>query len=86
MPAFWFHYNKPESRKQHRNVLTIHYSGACHLVHDIDCRVPISTRHRKDQPRCVLAGKGVVIISGSKAVIEPEIPKARTVKKKTRRV
>ena len=67
--VFWFHYNKPESRKQGRNVLTVHYAGQCHLVHDIACSVPVSTRHRKTQPHCVIAGVGVVSVEGGKAVI-----------------
>lgn len=53
---FWFHYNKPASQAQQCNVLTIHYRGACHLVTGIDCRVPIATRSRTSQPRCVMAG------------------------------
>lgn len=53
---FWFHYNKPASRAQQRNVLTVHYRGACHLVTGIDCQVPIATRDRTSQPRCVMAG------------------------------
>ena len=67
--AFWFHYNKPESKKQGKNVLTIHYEGKCHLVHDIAVNVPIKTRHRKSQPRCVLAGFGVVTIAAQAATI-----------------
>lgn len=67
--AFWFHYNKPESRKQGRNVLTVHYDGKCHLVHDLDIRVPIKTRHRKMQPRCVLVGRGVLRIEDGVATI-----------------
>lgn len=58
--AFWFHYNKPESRKQQRNVLTVHVNGGCNLVHAIDCSVPLKTRDRKQQPRCVLSGRGFV--------------------------
>ncbi len=69
MKSFWFHYNKPASRQQKKNVLTIHYEGACHLVNDIECRVPIHVRHRKTQPHCVMAGKGVVSIENGKAVI-----------------
>jgi hypothetical protein len=55
--AFFFHYNKPASLAQKRNVLTVHWQGACHLVHAIDCRVPIMTRNRTTQPRCVMAGR-----------------------------
>ena len=70
--AFWFHYNKPASKQQGCNVLTIHYEGKCHLVHDISCHVPLATRHRKTQPHCVMAGVGVVSIEGDKAFIKGE--------------
>ena len=72
--AFYFHYNKPESLKQKRNVLTVHQSGICHLVHHLIVNVPVSTRSRKTQPRCVLAGKGVLTLQlgedGVTAVID----------------
>lgn len=67
--AFWYHYNKPESRRQKRNVLTLHCKGQCLLVYDIDCRVPTKTRHRKTQPHCGLAGHGRVHITGKTALI-----------------
>lgn len=54
---FWFHYNRPQSRKEGRNVLTLHFKGACHLVHDMDIRVPTRVRHRSKQPHCVLTGE-----------------------------
>jgi hypothetical protein len=55
--AFWFHYNKPLSLQRKKNILTIHFDGACHFVEGLDCRIPIKTRNRKIQPRCVMAGK-----------------------------
>jgi len=69
MSAFWFHYNKPESRKQKMNMLTVHYQGKCHFVHDIVCKVPLETRHRKKQPHCVMAGSGEIAFFPNKAVI-----------------
>jgi hypothetical protein len=72
MSAFWFHYNKPASRKMGAPVLTLHYQGACHFVRRIDCRVPVQTRERKRQPHLVMAGKGNVTISSNTAVIEAE--------------
>lgn len=68
--VFWFHYNKPESLKRGRNVLTVHYRKRCLMVEHIDCKVPITTKHRSAQPRCVLTGKGVVTIDGNTAIIE----------------
>jgi hypothetical protein len=58
---FWFHYNKPASKARQCNVLTIHYLGACHLVTGIDCQVPIVTKARTRQPRCVMAGEADII-------------------------
>jgi mannose-6-phosphate isomerase-like protein (cupin superfamily) len=69
LKAFWFHYNKPESRKHGKNILTVHYEGKCHIVEDIKCNVPTETRHRNTQPYCVLAGKGNLIIKDKKAFI-----------------
>jgi hypothetical protein len=68
--AFWFHYNKPLSLQRKKNILTIHFDGACHFVEGLDCRVPIKTRNRKVQPRCVMAGKAVSIkVENETAVI-----------------
>lgn len=69
MPAFWFHYNKPASARAGRPVLTVHYRGACHLVNDIECNVPTRTRTRKTQPRCVVTGRGIVVIREGRAWI-----------------
>lgn len=68
--AFWFHYNKPLSAKRKKPILTIHYAGACHFVESIqtiDCDTV--TRIRRVQPRCVIAGCGIVDIKRNKAVI-----------------
>lgn len=76
MPAFWWHYNKPETKKQGRNVCTVHYGGRCILVYDvINTGVPTRTRHRKTQPRIVVAGRGEVIIRNGQALLMPEKPK-----------
>lgn len=70
--VFWFHYNKPESLRQKKNILTVHQGKVCHLVTDIVCNVPIQTSHRKTQPRCILKGKGVVKVVDGVATINPE--------------
>jgi len=59
--AFWFHYNKPLSLQKKKNMLTVHFNGACHFVEGLDCGVPIKTRNRKSQPRCVMIGKATQI-------------------------
>lgn len=53
---FFFHYNKPESVRQGINVLTLHVNKTCYLVNSIKCNVPIESKNRQTQPRCVLQG------------------------------
>ena len=53
---FWFDYNKPESAKAGRNILTVHYKDVCHRVEGIECNVPVETHDKNQQPRCVLRG------------------------------
>lgn len=55
--AFFFHYNKPASQAAGFPRLSVHYLGACSVVARVECRVPIQSRNRKSQPRCVMAGK-----------------------------
>lgn len=69
MPAFWFHFNKPETRKRGRPVMTVHYKNQCLMVESIDCAVPVKTRVRKQQPRMVVAGVGDVTVVNGEAVI-----------------
>ena len=56
MAAFWFHFNKPESRRRGRPIMTLHHKKKCHFVELIECNVPVWTRHRKTQPVVVMAG------------------------------
>lgn len=67
--VFWFHYNKPESRKTGEPRLTVHYAGKCHIVRGIDCGVPTFSHNRKDQPHCVIKGRGVLEIREGIAII-----------------
>ncbi len=55
--SFWFHYNKPESRKLAKPQITIHFCGVCHIVDNIICNTPTQGRIRKTQPYWVMAGK-----------------------------
>jgi hypothetical protein len=57
MPAFFFHYNKPASHAAGEPRLSVHFQGRCLIVNGIECRVPVRTRNRRTQPRCVMAGK-----------------------------
>lgn len=59
--AFFFHYNKPASLKAGRNKLTVHWRGLCMIVDGVNCRVPIVSKDRKSQPRCVMAGKSAMV-------------------------
>lgn len=72
MTAFWFHYNKPASAKAGHPVLTVHHKGACLLVRNIVCSVPVRSRERNSQPHVVIAGRGNVRIAGDTAYIEEE--------------
>ena len=56
MRRFWFHYNKPESKRQGRSVLTLHWDNTCHPIHHIKCDMPIESHNRKQQPHCVIRG------------------------------
>jgi len=53
---FFFHYNKPESHKQGRNVLTVHWKNACIPVNHLKIDVPIESHTQKSQPHCVMRG------------------------------
>ena len=66
MRSFFFHYNKPASRKAGKNKATIHFNGQCMIVDDLKCSVPIFSRSRKSQPRWVIAGKAnnIEIVDG----------------------
>jgi len=55
--SFWFHYNKPESRKLGKPQITVHFAGVCHIVDNIICDAPTVGRIRKTQPHWVMAGK-----------------------------
>lgn len=72
MPAFFFHYNKPASKQAGRPVLTVHHKGACLLVRNIVCSVPVRSRERSKQPHVVMAGRGSVRLAGDTAYIEKE--------------
>ena len=53
---FFFHYNKPASRKRGKPIISLHYSKQCHLVENIVCNVYTRGKIRKRQPYFVLTG------------------------------
>ncbi len=61
MNSFYFHYNKPASLKAKEPRMSVHFKGQCHIVKFVTCKVPTFTRHKKTQPRCVMAGKATKI-------------------------
>ncbi len=56
LKTFYYHYNKPASRKAGRAVLTLHYNKTCHLINGLSCYVSTYTEERKKQPRLVIKG------------------------------
>jgi len=54
---FKYHFNKPASLKLKRPLLSLHYSGACHIIDKIHCNVPTYSHNNKRQPRVVIKGK-----------------------------
>jgi hypothetical protein len=69
MTAFWFHYNKPASRNAGHPVMSVHYQGVCLLVRHIVCDAEVYSRERKTQPHVVMAGVGMVRLTGDTAYI-----------------
>lgn len=57
--VFWFHYNKPLSKKAGKPQITVHYKGTCYVADNIECHVPIEGHIRKTQPFFVMKGKCV---------------------------
>lgn len=71
MKSFYFHYNKPASLKAEKVQVSLHYSGMCYIVDNVDCRVPVKGRISVRQPRFVMAGKANSInINEGIAIIE----------------
>jgi hypothetical protein len=70
MKIFWFHYNKPMSKKAGKPQLTLHYNNTCYIVDSINVNVPTYSYNRSRQPHCVIKGKcNKVCIQGNKAII-----------------
>jgi len=58
---FWYHYNKPLSKKLGRPTMTVHFRNRCIYADKIICRVPAETHQRKRQPRMVVRGFAKVV-------------------------
>lgn len=59
---FFYHYHKAASRAAKRNVLTIHWQGACHMVNDIECEPSTQTHTQVRQPHCIIRGFATNVI------------------------
>jgi len=55
--TFFYHYNKPASKKAGKPVISVHYHNKCFLVDNIFCNVFTHGRIRKSQPYFVMTGK-----------------------------
>lgn len=67
---FWFHYNKPYSRKHKVDKWSVHYDNTCYIVDSIRCYVPTFSRNRKKQPRVVMYGDcSDFILEGDNVII-----------------
>lgn len=56
--AFFFHFNKPASRRAKKPQWSVHFMDTCHIVDNVVFNnLVIKTRTRKTQPIGVLAGK-----------------------------
>jgi hypothetical protein len=53
---FWFHYNKPASKKVGRPQITIHFNKQCCIVDNLVCNVKTFGRTKNQQPYFVIAG------------------------------
>lgn len=61
MHVFFYHYNKPLSKKAGKPVISLHYKNKCYFVDNIYLHVSTWGHIRKDQPRFVIKGKASVI-------------------------
>lgn len=59
---FWFHYNKPASQRAGKVQVSVHHKGVCHIVDNVVCKVPITGKISKTQPRFVVKGRCTQII------------------------
>lgn len=55
--AFFYHYNKPASKKCGIPMISLHYRDRCLLVKNIVINVPTRGRINKRQPHFVVTGR-----------------------------
>lgn len=70
MRAFWFHYNKPASKKAGKPQLSLHYNKTCYIVDSLNINVRTESYNRTKQPHCIIRGTcKQVLIENGKAII-----------------
>lgn len=57
LKGFFFHYNKPLSKKERKPIISIHYNKQCLFVENVVCNVKTRGRIRNKQPFFVMCGK-----------------------------
>ena len=75
MRRFFYHYNKPASKKSDRNIMTLHWKDKCHPVNGIICNVPTESHDQKRQPHCIVRGfaKNVQFIEDHPQYLTPNL-------------
>ena len=67
--VFFYHYNKPASLKAGKPQISVHYNKTCYVVDNICCGVPTWGHINKSQPRFVVKGRGILVLSDKIATI-----------------
>lgn len=67
---FYYHFNKPMTKKNGDVIWSVHFKQKCYFVKNIVCMVPTATKQNKTQPRGVVRGHCTdVIIKDDIAII-----------------
>jgi hypothetical protein len=65
---FFFHLNKPETKRLGRAVWSLHYLGVCYQAEKIICNVPCESKSNKRQPLAVMRGFSDSVIVKDKEI------------------
>jgi hypothetical protein len=67
----FIHYNKPKSQQLGHMVMSVHFNNTCYMVRNVKVNVPIWSKERKKQPRCVMEGYCTAVeINGDEAIVK----------------
>jgi hypothetical protein len=68
---FFLHYNKPLSQQKKEMWMSVHHDKKCYFAREVIVNVPVKSKERKRQPRCVMEGYcSTVTIKDDIAVID----------------